>query len=124
VAADTRATHHHHHHHHRHRQLIYINYDRFSPDALNRASAWEGGGVVLAHEIGHYFGLLHTFEGGCSPPDDAVTDTPANLDPESGWQPSWFNELTAWCERFRKVRQARREGGRQPKGVIKRILTR
>jgi hypothetical protein len=81
--------------------LIYINYDRFSPDALNRGSAWEGGGVVLAHEIGHYFGLLHSFEGGCNPPDDAVTDTPPNLDPESGWQPSWLAELTDWCKRFR-----------------------
>lgn len=83
-------------------KLIYINYDRFSPDALNRASAWEGGGVVLAHEIGHYFGLLHTFEAGCKSPDDAVTDTPPNLDPESGWQRSWLGELTDWCKRFRR----------------------
>ena len=83
-------------------QLIYINYDRFSPDALNRVGAWEGGGVVLAHEIGHYFGLLHTFEGGCKPPDDAVPDTPPNMDPESGWHPTWLPELTDWCKRFRR----------------------
>jgi len=83
-------------------QLIYVNYDRFSPDALNRASAWEGGGVVLAHEIGHYFGLVHSFEGGCNPPDDGVTDTPPNLDPESGWQPTWLPELTDWCKKFRR----------------------
>lgn len=85
-----------------HMQLIYINYDRFSPDALNRESAWEGGGVVVAHEIAHYLGLLHTFEGGCMAPDDAVTDTPRNLDPESGWQPVWLNELTEWCKKFRR----------------------
>lgn len=83
-------------------QLVYINYDRFSPDALNRPAAWEGGAVVAAHEIGHYFGLLHTFEGGCAPPDDAATDTPANLDPDSGWSPNWLVELTQWCKEFRQ----------------------
>jgi len=83
-------------------QLIYINYDRFSPDALNRPGAWQGGAVVVAHEIGHYFGLLHTFEQGCSPQDDAVLDTPRNLDPDSGWQPTWLVDLTTWCKAFRQ----------------------
>ncbi len=40
-----------------------------------------GFGVLLAHEMGHYLGLYHTFEGGCSNFDctlngDRVCDTP------------------------------------------------
>lgn len=80
---------------------MYINYDRFSPDAWNRKSAWEGGAVVVAHEIAHYFSLLHTFEGGCAPTNDAVTDTPRNLSPDAGWQAGWIIELNQWCRDFR-----------------------
>jgi trimeric autotransporter adhesin len=31
---------------------------------------------VLSHEFGHYLNLIHTFEGGCTYPNDEVTDTP------------------------------------------------
>jgi hypothetical protein len=85
------------------RGWIYMDYDQFEPANQNSASAYDAGGDVLIHEMGHYLGLQHTHEGGCSD-NDGVADTPADQDAnQQVWRRDMANRV---CIPFKAARYA------------------
>ncbi len=59
---------------------LFINWRNFP----GSASTNHGGGDTGIHESGHYFGLRHTFTGGCVEPGDGIADTPFQGDDTVG----------------------------------------
>jgi hypothetical protein len=56
-------------------QYVQLRLDAFSDETRDPR------GVALVHEVGHYLGLFHVFEGTCNDMGDWVNDTPPALYP-------------------------------------------
>lgn len=87
---------------------VFITWDMLAPSVKNAFRFWDGGGITLAHELGHHLGLMHTHEGsvpceGDGPAKaDSVPDTPVNLQTVQ-WaaENGLAVQLAKWCAEFR-----------------------
>jgi PKD repeat protein len=62
---------------------VVIRHDVMGSIGTSATSGFNNGGRTLTHELGHYFGLPHTFAGGCFG-GDGINDTPPATAPNYG----------------------------------------
>jgi hypothetical protein len=83
-------------------QYIQIRYNAFFGKGVGTP---RDGGMTLVHEMGHYLGLLHTFDGDCSGSGDYVADTPPAAHAANPKNPCDKVDASQYCASSSNVQQ-------------------